>query len=473
MKLGAVVSAVNLNPQYTQFVPQFVRAWTTLFPSIQTVVLLIANEIPEELQPYKKYIQLVPVDSSISTVFASQCIRLLWPRFLDTSDAVLISDIDMIPLQRDYYVNAIKDISDDTFVVYRHGLPEELYMCYVAGTPVTWRGLFGEESHADILARWYSEVDLSDIEHDECLRGCKSWNKDQIELTKAFNAWKGLKHVYNDRDLEFRRLCRSFLERKPGTLERNLIENRHLLEFNIKSGLFADYHMISNESHADFNEFVLSCLDGLMDRSAYFPETTYTSYLPLLFQAMVVHPGPVIECGMGYGSTELLHSTGRTVISYETNEEWLNRFSVPNKYLIPRDEWVSTLSMHKSAGPIIFIDQAPGESRDPCLAELATDFDGIIVAHDTEPAADHGYKMRQHFHKFRYVVEVKTDGAWATAMSNRVNLHEWIGLSFGKYTISPFAPSLPTQVVSPPIQWKPVSVRNDGPKLFSFLYRKQ
>lgn len=61
------------------------------------------------------------------------------------------------------------------------------------------------------------------------------------------------------------------------------------------------------------------------------------------------------------------------------------------------------------------------------------------MAHDTEPAADHGYKMRQHFGLFKYVVEVKTSGAWATAMSNEYDLTQWIGLTYGDYEISKYA----------------------------------
>jgi hypothetical protein len=282
--------------------------------------------------------------------------------------------------------------------------------------------MFGEESHEDIINRWFSEANV--------------WNKDQTELTKAFNAWNGPKKIYTDKETGFRRLCRSFLERKPDTDERKLIEDKEKIRFYIRSGFLTDYHAISNKTHSDLNEYIVDSLYDFVDKSRFIPNETYVSYLPLLFEAIVTTNSPIIECGMGNGSTPVLHSLDRHVISYETNEDWFHMFDVPNKYLVAPDSWVSLVNMHKSASPIVFLDQAPGESREQCITELLTDFDGIIVAHDTEPAADHGYKMRQHFSKFKYVVEVKTNGAWATAMSNTIDIRKWIGQRFGDYVIS-------------------------------------
>lgn len=438
MKLGAVVSAVNLNPHYMSFVPQFLRGWTTLFPDVEIIIVVIADEMPEEFLPYAKYLRLFSIPKDISSVLTSQCIRLLWPRFVDTRDAVLITDIDMIPLQRDYYTKHIRNENDNTVVVYRHGLPEELYMCYIAATPKIWTELFGSESHLDILQRWYEESNV--------------WNKDQTELTKAFNNWSGTKRLYTDKETGFRRLCRSFLERNPNTVERQLIDDREKIKLLIRSGVFADYHALANTTYAEFNEFVIDCLKDMVDREQFVTENTYTSYLPLVFQAAATTDFPIIECGMGYGSTSLFHSLDRQVISYETNPEWFGLFDVKNKYLIGGDDWLSLMNMYKYSKVIMFLDHAPGESREQCLAVLSNGFDGIIVAHDTEPAADSGYKMRQHFPNFKYVVEVKTIGAWATAMSNEVDITKWIGLQFGEYTITAFVPPTSTEIPKNPLE---------------------
>ena len=172
-----------------------------------------------------------------------------------------------------------------------------------------------------------------------------------------------------------------------------------------------------------------------MERDRFLPTSFLNSYTPLLYRALQDTTGPIIECGMGNYSTALLHDTGRHVISYDTHPEWFNRFPVSPKVLISPTEWVTVTRSMKTLASVFFVDQAPGEIREKCIAELSTGFDGIVVAHDTEPAADYGYKMRQHFHKFRYIVEVKTSDAWATALSNTVDVTEWSGDTFGMYTI--------------------------------------
>jgi hypothetical protein len=172
-----------------------------------------------------------------------------------------------------------------------------------------------------------------------------------------------------------------------------------------------------------------------MNREAFFPTSFLNSYTPLLYRAIIETDGPIVECGMGNFSTTLLHNTDRYVVSYDTSLEWLSKFNVENKYLIHPSEWTSLMKFSKPFVSVIFIDQAPGEVRERCIAELTTGFDGIIVAHDTEPAADYGYKMRQHFSKFKYMVEVKTESAWATALSNTIDVTQWSGESFGIYII--------------------------------------
>lgn len=172
-----------------------------------------------------------------------------------------------------------------------------------------------------------------------------------------------------------------------------------------------------------------------MQREDFIPSSFLNSYTPLLYRAIQATTGPIVECGMGNYSTYLLHNTGRHVISYDTHPEWFQKFDVSPKYLINPTEWVTVTRSLKTLVSVFFIDQAPGEIREKCIEELSNGFDGIIVAHDTEPAVDYGYKMRQHFSKFKYVVEVRTSDAWATALSNSIDLSEWSGDTFGEYII--------------------------------------
>lgn len=431
MKFGTVVSAVNTVPYYMMFVGQFIKAWKTLFPDVNIIIVLVADTIPDELQAYAKYLHLFPAPPGVSDVLVSQCIRLLWPRFLDTTDGVLITDIDMFPMSRGYYEDPIAPLSPDTVAVYRtdgvlvNGNPREIYMCYVCASPMSWRGLFGDEPHQDVLLRWAQD---------------SSWNKDQIELVKAYAAWNGPKRMFSDNETKFLRFCRTFAEKKWETPERQLFENKDLMRRLIWAEYFTDYHALSNLSSRETNDYIVDLLAKQPKRKDFIPKYgSITSYTPLLYNALVSVDGQVIECGMGDFSTRLLHGTGRDVISYETSPEWIERFpDIESKRLIGRDDWLKVMEIHKPTAAIIFLDQAPGEAREKCLEYLAKDYKGIVVCHDTEPAADHGYKMRQHFNWFKYIAEVKCQGAWATVLSHTYDVTHWIGQKFEDFSIQEY-----------------------------------
>lgn len=430
MKFRTVVSAVNLNPRYTQFVGQFITAWSTLFPEVDICIILIADKVPEYLQPYEKYLHVFPAPEGISDVLVSQCIRLLWPRFIDSEDGVLITDIDMFPMNRSYYEKPIAEFSPETVVIYRtdgvfiKGNPREIYMCYVCACPRSWRGLFGNETHEAILRKWAESA---------------NWSTDQTELTKAYSQWNGPKQVLQDSRTGFLRLCRSFLNRPRGTPEREVFENRTLLRRLVCSEYFSDFHAPSNDTHGEINNYVIGLLKTQLKRHRFIPTDSISSYAPLLYNALVSVEGSLVECGMGMYSSHLLHETGRNIISYETSPEWFGKFpDIASKRLIGRDDWLTVMKDEKEKAAIIFLDHAPGESREKCLEYLANGYQGIVVCHDTEPAADHGYKMRQHFNWFKYVVEIKCDGAWATALSHTYDVTQWIGQKFGNFTIQEY-----------------------------------
>jgi hypothetical protein len=161
------------------------------------------------------------------------------------------------------------------------------------------------------------------------------------------------------------------------------------------------------------------------------------NHLPFLFQALEITNGDVFELGMGHGSTPYLFEycirNKRVLNSYETNPEWANKFRGDNfKYsefhinLISPLGWdVAVDGIMDAVDGVVLVDHAPGETRGDVLEQLK-DFDGIVIAHDTEPGqADAGYGMRKMFVHYKYVLDFKTDGAWATVMSNKYDVTQF------------------------------------------------
>ena len=121
---------------------------------------------------------------------------------------------------------------------------------------------------------------------------------------------------------------------------------------------------------------------------------------------------PVLELGSGMGSTRFLRQyckdAGLEFVSYDSNFEYAREngsIHVANWDTIPwRLDW-----------GVVLVDEAPGEHRKISLSLLH--HAKIIVAHDTEPAADNGYQMRNILKSFKYMKDFESPGAWATIVS--------------------------------------------------------
>lgn len=243
MKLGTILTATDSNPLYSDFIPMFVSSWKRLFPECDVCVLLISNSLPDNLLDYKDSIRLIEPNPNLHTAFQAQCIRLLYPQLIERDEGVLITDMDMIPLNRAYYEEPIKHVSANTFITYRdNSYPDELYMCYNVAHPSVWKQIFNGET----LEQWY-KLDFYDGNS-----GGSGWNIDQRVLTEKFKTYFGHKLILNDTITKYHRLCRS---------DNRVFSNLTELEINVRRGLYSDYHCLRPYSnHKEMNDKILSWL---------------------------------------------------------------------------------------------------------------------------------------------------------------------------------------------------------------------
>ena len=155
----------------------------------------------------------------------------------------------------------------------------------------------------------------------------------------------------------------------------------------------------------------------------------WDSHRPMLWLAVQKTEGLIVEAGMGDGSTELLHnySIGRTVAHLDNNKEWISKLSKQNGYLNCTyvKDWLEDNLLPEEIG-LLFVDLAPGEVRKEFIAKWA-DKSKVIVAHDTEPGANYVYGMAEVLSTFKYRVDYCPEGKpWTTAVSNFVNIEEWV-----------------------------------------------
>lgn len=163
----------------------------------------------------------------------------------------------------------------------------------------------------------------------------------------------------------------------------------------------------------------------------------WDNYKPLLWMALQVTNKDILELGCGNFSTPLLqkfaHETGRVLRSYDFNEEWAGKF--PGAIHVP--DWTD-FDFSKLIS-VALVDESPGEHRKISIRKLKDNCE-IIVVHDSEPkgwnASD--YRVRPLFGDFKYAVDIKSldpQGAWATALSDTIDITQWIGVELGGYMI--------------------------------------
>ena len=116
MKLDCVLTACNDNPLYKDFIPIFIKVWNILYPNVDVKIIFINETIPDELIQYKNNIILFNPIPNMSTAFISQYIRLLYPAILNYENGIMITDMDILPMNEVYYTKNIETIDNSKFV---------------------------------------------------------------------------------------------------------------------------------------------------------------------------------------------------------------------------------------------------------------------------------------------------------------------------------------------------------------------
>lgn len=161
----------------------------------------------------------------------------------------------------------------------------------------------------------------------------------------------------------------------------------------------------------------------------------WNNHLPLLLLSLAITGGNVVELGSGEGSTHLLRmdcqATKRIFQSFDNNQEWCKKTGA--SYIENWGDLIEKALQHHHG--LIFIDHAPGERRHLDAIALANAAD-ILVLHDTEEGGAGNYQFHKIWHLFKYRLNYnKTGGgAGATAVSNKIDLNQFRGLSLGAYT---------------------------------------
>lgn len=233
MIIDCVLSASNLNPLYLEFIPMYIKCWSKLLPLVDIKIILIAKEIPESLLEFSNNLILFDSPENISSVFVSQIIRLFYPCLLNYKNGVIITDIDIMPMNSKYYTDNIKNIENDKFIYYRNVCMDdfkEIAMCYNVAIPDIWSEIFNIKTIEDIKNKI---IDFNKVSTYKDNNNNLKWTTDQLFLYDTIMEWnkKTNRFIFlNDNNTGFSRL------------DRNTFMLNADIEKNIKNGYYSDYH---------------------------------------------------------------------------------------------------------------------------------------------------------------------------------------------------------------------------------------
>jgi len=250
MILDCVLTACNNNKVYIEFIPIFIKAWKKLYPNVDIKIILINNDIPEEYLIYKKYIILFPPIENISTAFTSQIIRLFYPCLLNYKNGIMITDMDILPMNSTYYTKNIESFDNNKFIYYRNVClnQKEIAMCYNIAHSDTWKDIFNIYTEKDILDRiaYINSTINYDGNH-----GGSGWNTDQRYFYNNITMWS----KYNS-DFVY------LFDNKTGYNRLDRHENFKITDKdNIINEMYTDYHALRPYStYANINNEIIDLL---------------------------------------------------------------------------------------------------------------------------------------------------------------------------------------------------------------------
>lgn len=193
MKLHRVVMATDANPEYYQFWPTVAKRWASWGITPTLVVVSEAKlDIDESLG---EVIYHTPTDD-IPTAQQAQVIRLF--AAASHTGVSLISDIDMLPLKKEYYMDLVDSVDENSMVIFSSDayLPEDpafpaYPMCYLAARGDNFKETIGGDiqDFNHLIKDWMAFGHGWHTDEKVFYHKLKMWSRQEriVKLKRGFN----------------------------------------------------------------------------------------------------------------------------------------------------------------------------------------------------------------------------------------------------------------------------------------------
>jgi hypothetical protein len=248
MKIQRAIMSTDANPEYYHFWPSVAKKWKKW--DIVPTLVVISEEKLEIDESLGEVIYVTP-EPTTPTAQQAQIARLFGAASFE-DEICLISDIDMMPLKKEYFVNSVKDYDDEDFVAYSSdayvpGNPAypAYPMCYLCSKGSNFKQIIGanlDDFHAHVKD-W--------LEHGF------GWYTDEKIFYKKLQKWQSEQNI---------RLLRRGFNLSPdptsiGRIDRSC--NSFYYDELLKNNFYVDYHMPRPyEKHKDTIDLIFKKSDG-------------------------------------------------------------------------------------------------------------------------------------------------------------------------------------------------------------------
>ena len=189
MKIDYALVGSTENPFYLEFWPVISRVWREVF-GIIPVLGLITNEDSELYDDGNGLVIKIKSSHGQDLALSSQIVRMYISKFLDGN--CIISDIDMIPTSKPYFITQFEEFSDDDVLVLSShhpqtsGLPQ-YPMCYVVGSSKKLSEIFKSNVSWDEFY-WSTPKDGWSTDQTYLFRCIQEYGVDKVKFPyRSFN----------------------------------------------------------------------------------------------------------------------------------------------------------------------------------------------------------------------------------------------------------------------------------------------
>jgi len=229
MKIDRVIVSSNPNEEYINFWESVSKAWVKIV-GIRPTLFVISNFDLGLSTEYGDVYYQAP-NHKISTVPQSQIVRFFAATKFP-NEVCLLSDLDMMPLQANYFTKSVEGLPNDKIVFYSSdaytcGNPAypAFPMCYIAALGSTFEDIVGSDINSFV----------GDVEG--WMDKSYGWYTDEKVFYEKWSDWE--KKLDNSIFLK-----RGFNAGVAETIKRiDRSEKSHHDEKLLKNGFYIDYHM--------------------------------------------------------------------------------------------------------------------------------------------------------------------------------------------------------------------------------------